>query len=267
VSDGVASRTVLATTVTPVSITEEAPAKHRAATPRTAAWWWLVAASALVLAAVAIALAAWWAASRETRTTSYRVLGDLAGVRLDLGDADVVIDGGAAAVEVRRVDRFAFGAPSRERRTLEAGTLTVVSRCPRQVLSSCRASYRVTVPDNVPVEIQTSSGTVHLAGVRASVQVTTGSGAISATAFCGFSLRASSDAGNVTAVSECSADRLELRSRSGDVRAVVPSGRYAVDAQSDSGSSRIRGITDSQDAPFGVQALSTTGDVTVEATS
>jgi hypothetical protein len=57
-----------------------------------------------------------WLASRETRTTSYRVLGDLAGIRLDLGDADVEIDGGASAVEVRRVDRFAFGKPSVERR-------------------------------------------------------------------------------------------------------------------------------------------------------
>ena len=79
---------------------------------RAAAWWWLVTASVLILVGVAATLAIWWAASRETRTTSYRVLGDLAGIRLDLGDADVEIDGGATAVEVRRVDRFAYGAPS-----------------------------------------------------------------------------------------------------------------------------------------------------------
>jgi hypothetical protein len=250
-----------------VSITEEAPPQHRVAAPRTAAWWWLVAACVLVLAAAGTTLAVWWAVSRETRTTSYRVLGDLAGVRLDLGDADVEIDGGATAVEVRRIDRFAFGEPSREQRTVEAGTLTVVSRCPEQVLGSCRATYRLTVPDNVPVEIETSSGSVRLSGVRASVQVSTGSGAIAATGFCGFSLRASADSGDVGAVSECSADRLELRSRSGDVRAVVPAGRYQVDAQSDSGATRVRGITPAEDAPFQVQALSTTGDVTVESSS
>ena len=61
-------------------------------------------------------LAVWWARTRETRTTTYRVLGDLAGIRLDVGDADVEIDGGAAAIEVRRIDRFAFGAPSDEDR-------------------------------------------------------------------------------------------------------------------------------------------------------
>ena len=223
-----------------------------------------MAASGLVLATVAATLAVWWAASRETRTTSYRVLGDLASMRLDLGDADVEIDGGASAVEVRRVDRFAFAAPSRERRSLAGGGLAIVSRCPEQVLGSCRASYRLTVPDNVPIAIETSSGAVRLSGVRASVQVSTGSGAIAATSFCGFLLRASSDSGSVSAASECSADRLELRSRSGDVHVVVPAGRYQVDAQSDAGARRVRGLTTADDAPFAVQALSATGDVTVE---
>ena len=51
------------------------------------------------------------------------------------------------------------------------------------------------------------------------------------------------------------------------MRAVVPSGRYQIDAQSDSGESRLRGLTDTDDAPFLIQALSTSGDVSVEAAS
>jgi hypothetical protein len=254
-----------------MSITEDAPAmapdREVSATRVTMSWWWLVAASVTVLAAVAVTLFVWWLATRETRTTTYRVLGDLAALQLDLGDADVEVDGGATAVEVRRVDEFAFGRPSEERHTVTGGHLDVVSRCPDQVLGSCHASYRVAVPDNVPVMIETARGSVRLSGVRASVEVSTGSGAITATGFCGFSLRASSDSGDVSAASECSADRLELRSRTGDVRAVVPVGRYEVDAQSDSGTTRVRGLTVVDDAPFGVQALSTSGDVTVEAAS
>jgi hypothetical protein len=254
-----------------VSITEDAPVQARsqppAAAQRGAAWWWLVTASVLVLVVVAATLAIWWAASRETRTTSYRVLGDLAGIQLDLGDADVEIDGGATAVEVRRVDRFAYGAPSRETRSVKDGTLTIGSRCPDQVLGSCRASYRLAVPDNVPLAIETSSGSVSLTGVRATVSVNTASGPITAASFCGFQLRATSDTGDVRALSECSADRLELRSRAGEVRAVVPSGRYQIDAQSDSGAVRIRGLNNAPDAPFQIQALSTSGNVTVEAAS
>ncbi len=246
-----------------MSITEEAAAPTRS----TGMWWWFVAACALVLILIAAGMAAWWAASRETRTTSYRVLGDLAAVRLDLGAADVELDGGASAVEVRRVDHFAFGHPRDEHRSVRAGRLTIVSRCPDQVLGSCRTAYRLAVPDNVPVEIVTTSGRVRMNGVRASVQVSTGSGPITATGFCGFSLRAVSDSGSVSAASECSADRLELRSRSGDVTATVPTGRYQVDAQTDGGVRRVRALTAADDAPFSIQALSTSGDVTVEGTS
>jgi hypothetical protein len=255
-----------------VSLTAEdvpvtAPPHPDNAAPGSAAWWWLVAGCGALLLAVGVLLAVWWAATRETRTTTYRVLGDLAAIRLELGDADVEIDGGGAAVEVRRIDRFAYGAPAEEDRRIEGGTLTIGSRCPEQVLGSCSASYRLTVPDNVPLEIQTSSGSVRVSGVRASLTINSGSGAISATGFCGFLLRASSDSGDISAVSKCSPDRLELRSRSGDVRAVVPAGRYQIDAQSDSGESRLRGLSDTDDAPFLIQALSTSGDVSVEAAS
>ncbi len=185
------------TTVTRVSITEDAPVQAQQTRRPTLAWWWLVAASVLVLVLVAAALLADWAHTRETRTTSYRVLGDLAGVHLDLGAADVEIDGGATAVEVKRIDEFAFGKPSVESHQVVDGTLNITSHCPEQVIGSCHASFRVTVPDNVPLEIETSSGSINLAGVRASVQLTSGSGDIGATGFCGFSFRAISDSGNL----------------------------------------------------------------------
>jgi hypothetical protein len=231
---------------------------------RVSEWWYLVAGSATLLIAVGVAAAIWWAASRETRTTSYRVLGDLVGVRLDLGAADVEVAGGGDAVEVRRVDRFAFGHPSRERRSVARGNLSIVSRCARQVLGACHASYRVTVPDNVAVTVATSSGDVHLTGVRASVEVQTGSGAVVASGFCGFALRAISDSGDVRAATECSTERLELRSRSGDVSAVVPTGRYRIDAATDTGDRRVQGVTPDDVAPYQLQALSGSGNVTVQ---
>jgi len=229
------------------------------------AWWWLVAASALLLIVVAAVLGLWSARSHEIRTTPYRILGDVSKLHLDLGDADVEIDGGATAIEVRRVDEFSFGKPPTEVRDVENGTVSLVSRCPEQVIGSCHVRYRLTVPDNVPLEIETSGGTVDVASVRSTVRITSGSGAIRVAGFCGFSLQAVSDTGSVTTLSECSADRLELRSRTGDVRAVVPAARYSIDAQSDTGEVRTRGLTSVEDAPFQIQALSTSGDVTVEA--
>ena len=268
VSDGVDSRTVRTSTVTRVSITEDAPVQAQQSDntpgPAPVAWWWLWTAFALVLVVVAAVMLIWSLRSHEQVQTKYRILGDVAGLRLQLGDADVEIDGGASAIEVRRLDEFSFGAPAVERRDVENGTVTVISRCPDQVLGSCRVRYRLTVPDNVPLDIETARGNVDVAGVRATVHISTGSGAIRATGFCGFSLQAVSDTGNVSTTSECSADRLELRSRTGNVHAVVPPARYTVDAQSDTGDVRTRGLVSSDDAPFQIQALSTDGDVTVE---
>ena len=263
------SHTPVTSTVTRVSITEDAPVQaresHAGPGPAPVAWWWLVAASAAVLVLVAAVLVIWSARSHEKRTTPYRILGDVTGLRLNVGEADVEIDGGASAIEMTRIEEFSFGRPSVGEPRVQDGKVDVTSRCPEQVIGSCRVSYRLAVPDNVPIIIETSSGRVDLAGVRASVQISTGSGAIRATGFCGFSLRAVSDTGPVSTVSECSADRLELRSTTGDVRAVVPAARYSIDAQSDAGEVRTRGLVSSEDAPFEIQALSTTGDVTVEA--
>jgi hypothetical protein len=49
------------------------------------------------------------------------------------------------------------------------------------------------------------------------------------------------------------------------VSAVVPPGRYQIDADSTDGSSRIRGLTPADDAPFQIQALSNSGDVDLQA--
>ena len=63
---------------------------------------------------------------------------------------------------------------------------------------------------------------------------------------------------------DCSPDRVELRSTSGDVHAVVPAGRYRVDAASARGSAEVRNLVVTDDASFAVQAISGTGDVIVD---
>jgi Putative adhesin len=249
-----------------VVVTEDAPAA--VGVRRLDAWWALVGACALTLVLAGAVVAVWWAATRETRVTTYHVVGDLSTIALDVGSADVEIDGGASgAVEVRRTDRLAFGRPVRERRTVAGGGLSISARCPDQLLGACHSTYRVTVPDNVGVSVRTTSGRVVIAGLRASARVTTGSGAVTATEFCGFSLHATSESGGVRAAADCSPDRIELRSGSGDVQVAVPTGRYQVDASSDSGESRVSGLSVADDAPFAIQALSGSGDVTVEGTS
>jgi hypothetical protein len=242
--------------------------RQTAATARRgpSAWGWMVTVSACVVVGCGVALAVWWALTSERRVATYAVQGTVNAIFLDLGaaDADVVGGGNRASVEVRRTDEFAFGRRAIARRDAAGGILRLISRCPHAVLGACEASYRLTVPDNVPVTVRTSTGNVRFAGYQGSARIDTSAGDIAVASYCGFSLRARTEDGDVTAGASCAPERLELRSRTGDVRAVVPPGRYRVDAVSDDGERRVRGVTAADDAPFQIQALTSGGDVDVE---
>ena len=223
---------------------------------------------ASVVAAAALALAISWLLSAETSVASYAVRGSVNGITLDLGAADAEIVGGGdrQAIEVRRTDEFAFGRRAESARDASEGELRISSRCPRSaVLHVCSARYRVTVPDNVRVTVRTTSGDVRFNGYRGSASIDTGSGDIAVSRFCGFALRARSQSGDVSTGASCALERMELRSRTGDVRAIVPPGRYQVDAETDDGDTSIRGVTVAEDAPFQIQALTGSGDIDVAA--
>lgn len=241
--------------------------EQRATGRRRTPWAWLVMASACAVLAVGLVTAVWWAVTSERRVTSYNVRGALSAVSLDLGGADADIVGGREdpVVEVRRTDRFSFGHPATHTRDVAGGVLRISSRCPRTVFGSCAAAYRVSVPRNVPVSVRTGSGDVRLDGFRGSARIATATGDIAATAFCGFLLQARAESGDVSATAACAPERLELRSRTGEVHAVVPPGRYRIDADSDEGARSVRGLRRADDAPFQILALSGAGDVAVEA--
>ena len=256
-----------------MSITEDAPAPPAARRSpllrpgrarRASPWWWLVlVSSALLLAAIA-AMAAWWIASRETQVAQYRVLGTVSAIELDVGAADVEISGGAPTVEVRRTAEFAFGRPPEQTRRIDGDVLQISSRCPDTVVGTCHAEYRIRVRDNVMVNVITTSGRVRVASLNGSARIQSGSGAIAVDGFCGFQLSATSASGDVRGAAACSPDRMELRSTGGDVHAVVPAGRYRVDASSSRGTVEVNNIAETDDAPFAVQAISGTGDVIVD---
>jgi hypothetical protein len=241
--------------------------ENGAAAGRRSSWTLLVVASAMVVFGVALAIGTWWAISSEQRVTSYAVRGPLEAIALDLGNADAEIVGARdePVVEVRRTDRYAFGQPAASRREVSDGVLRLGSRCASAILGACSATYRLTVPNNVPITVRTGSGDVELAGFRGSARIDTQTGDIAASSFCGFLLHARADRGDVSATAACAPERFELRSRTGNVQAVVPPGRYRIDADSDDGSRTLRGLLPVEDAPFEILALSSTGDVRVEA--
>jgi hypothetical protein len=237
-----------------------------ATSARISRWGVVVMASSLLIVGSAAALAIASVTTSHERLVSFAVRGSLSGVALDVGGADVLIAGGGqrAVLGVTRTDRFAFGHDAVVQRSVAGTELRIHSRCPNAVPRACSVSYRVVVPDNVPVTVRTGSGTVRFQGYRGSARVTTRSGDIAIAGFCGFSLQARAESGDIAASAACAPQQLTLRSTQGSVRVSVPPGRYQVEAESASGRHSVRGLDAAPDAPFAIQALSSSGDVTVE---
>jgi Toastrack DUF4097 len=237
-----------------------------APTRRISPWGELVAISAVLVVGAAAALLIATVASSHERAVRFAVSGSLSGVSLDVGNADVEIAGGGRRelVEVQRTDRLAFGHDAMVSRTVAMGELRLRSRCPKVVPHACSSRYRLVVPDNVPIDVRATGGTVSLRGYRGSARVTTHDGDIDVQGFCGFSLQARAESGDIATSAACAPQELVLRSTAGSVSASVPPGRYQVEAESTNGSERVSGVSAVSDAPFSIQALSSSGDVVVE---
>jgi hypothetical protein len=236
-----------------------------ATSARISRWGVVVMVSALLIVGGATALAIASVTSSHERLVSFAVRGSLSGVALDVDGADVLIAGGGqrSVLGVQRTDRFAFGHDAEVKRSVAGGELRIQSRCPNAVPRACSVRYRVVVPDNVPVTVRTRGGAVRFQGYRGSARVSTRSGDVDVAGFCGFSLQARAESGDITTSTACAPQQLTLRSTQGSVRVSVPPGRYQVEAESASGRHSVRGLDAAPDAPFAIQALSSSGDVTV----
>lgn len=228
-------------------------------------WDTAIAVSALVLIVVALALAVGWFATHTTRTTTSTINATVTRIELQLPSGSVDIVGGTgSAVQVRRIDKFAFGHAAHERRSLSGGVLRLSSSCPRIIVGSCSSSYRITVPEGVAISVSTTGGDVHFADFRGSAAIQTGSGNVAVDTFCGFGLSATSRSGDLRVTAACAPEKLNLRSDSGNAIALVPPGRYRIQASSSSGRRHIAGVVPTAQATFSIGVQSRSGDVAVE---
>lgn len=239
-------------------------AQSSAPRPLHASWTVLVAASVALLLLIAAALAVSGALTTRTELASYLAHGtpERIVLALESGNAEVV-GGGKGAVEVRRTARYAYGHAPRERRSATDGQLRISSGCPSVLFGGCTASYRLTIPENVPLTVRTAGGTVRLAGVRGSAEIQSGAGDVDVDTFCGFSLAIETTSGHARTTASCSPQRLEMSSASGNLNATVPVGTYRIQAESEQGAREVTDLERSSQAPFEIRMVSERGDVTV----
>lgn len=237
-----------------------------ARTARLSPWGRLVTGSAVLLVAALAALAIMRVAGDNERRVAFDVVGKAAGVRLDVADADVEIVGGGRrpSLTVTRTERYGFDHEPHVVRSARDGIVTLRARCPKALLHRCSTEYRLLVPDNVPLTVRTSTGTVRFTAYRGSAQVRTTSGAVNLRGVCGFSLAVRTGSGAIDADTACAPQQLTLRSTTGSIRARVPSGRYRVDVSTAYGPPVVLGLVRTADAPFEIDASSATGSVRLE---
>lgn len=227
-------------------------------------WRRAVAASAAIVIAVVLGVGVSWLATLRSRTARYVVAAAVSRIELTISSGQAVIVGTqSSTIEVRRTDRYAFGHAASERRSLSGGVLRISSSCPKIVVGSCSASYEIAVPETVALSVRTRDGAVRLTGFRGTADVLTRGGDVNVEAYCGFDLAAKTRSGDVRIAAACSPAHLAVLTRSGNVVAQVPPGRYRISASSGGGEAHVSGVVRDTRAPFTIDVHSGSGSVTI----
>jgi hypothetical protein len=185
-------------------------------------------------------------------------------VNSDAGDVELRA-GLTSDVVVARHDTWLLDRPTvRER--YAGGTLTIHTDCGGlKAVLRCRADLMIDAPPEVDVVVRADAGDVDLRGLSGRADIETKSGDIRTHRLNPVTVRAATDAGNVSLDLFGQPVRTEARSDAGDVRVVVPFGPYRVDAETDAGNVKVEGVIRDDLAPQRIAALTNAGDILVRA--
>jgi DUF4097 and DUF4098 domain-containing protein YvlB len=239
--------------------------------------------------AISIALilgGAYWALTgltEDTKTSQDHYPAQGAALTIETKSADVEIrsgDGDQITVD-RTIERNVFGSDPSEK--YEDGKLRIRDTGCGFLSFGCKTDYVITVPKDVKVTVDSSSGDLRVNGLPAGADLETSSGSIEVHDVGGsLSLKSSSgdlEAQDVTATTvstrSSSGDidldfavapqSVQAQASSGDVTIHVPAGdeAYKVDTDTSSGDESAN-IKSDPSATRTIEAKSSSGDVTVE---
>lgn len=185
-------------------------------------------------------------------------------INADVGNVDVRA-GLTPNVIVMRHDSWLLNKPD-VIQTYDAGTLTIWTKCGGlKSILRCRSDLMIDAPPEVDVVVRGDAGDVDLRGLSGRADVQTSSGDIRTHRLNPVTVRARTDAGNVSLDLIGQPTRTDARSDAGNVRVVVPYGPYRVDAAAGAGKVKVEGVIRDDLAPQAINALTDAGDITVRA--
>ena len=185
-------------------------------------------------------------------------------VHADTGDVDVRA-GLTGNVVVQRHESWTVDRPS-VHESYADGVLTIETHCGGlTTILRCRSDLQIDSPPTVDVAIKADEGDIDLRGLSGRADVETKAGDIRTHRLEPVTVRAMSDAGDVSLDLFGEPARTEAESDGGNVRVVVPYGPYRVDANTKAGNVKVEGLIRDDLAPQAIDALTNAGDITVRA--
>jgi hypothetical protein len=185
-------------------------------------------------------------------------------VHADSGDVDIRA-GLTGDVVIQRDDAWLIDRPD-VKESYRDGVLDIGTGCGHlKAVLRCRSDVRIDAPPEVDVQIKTKSGDVDLRGLSGRADVETDSGDIRMHRLEPVTVRAMTDAGDVSLDLFGQPTRTEAKSDAGNVRVTVPYGPYRVDANATGGNVKVEGLIRDDLAPQAIDALTHVGNVTIRA--
>jgi hypothetical protein len=266
--------------------TATAPAPYR--TPRG-----VRRALTVVAAVMALLFVAWGTINvlqlltRHT-TTEVETFRDVTALVVeDSSDIELTSAPAGAPLEVRARVTESLVTPDRRARRRDDGTLVLSSSCsPTLFAEWCGVDYEIRVPAGTAIEARTTAGDIHAQNLRttAPAELHSSAGDITVVGAVAPSLRLTTSAGDVRAsglhvdrvVADSSAgdvetslqelpERLDTHSSAGDIRIVVPDAVYRVQTRTNAGDIDAQEIRTSPNAPRSIRAVTSAGDIRIEA--
>jgi DUF4097 and DUF4098 domain-containing protein YvlB len=188
-------------------------------------------------------------------------------VRADTGHVNLSGAEGSR-VMVRQKLRWIWRKP-RVATRVEGSTLTVSAECPgSSTLNRCKADLDLAIPFDADVVVRGDSGDIAAERLAGHLELTTDSGNLDGRDLNPTTVKATTDAGNVTLDFSTQPVSVHANSDSGDVEVTVPAGgEYRVDATTDAGDVEVQGILRNDHASRSITATADAGDVTVRGRS
>jgi len=217
---------------------------------------WLIIGIVATVIAIATAGSGLWVLTSyhpQTHTLQETATYDIAqhGGRLSqlsvlLGDGDItVVSGRAGQVTVARLLTWTTAQPIIDEHWA-GGVLSIGQDCATGLLQlGCSISYRIAVPPGVPLNLSTGSGNITATGARSA------------------NVRANSGSGDIQLGFATTPTQVNVQTGSGNVSVEVPPGAsYVVMANADDGNSDV-GIAEDPGAPRSITAESGEGNITI----